>query len=173
MTGLTRRGPPGPRPFSAKVHHAAREDTVKKGDLAPDFTAVDQTGTTVRLSDMLADGPVVLFFYPKAFTPGCTKESCHFRDLAGEFAELGAQRVGISADDTSIQARFDDTYQLGIPLLSDPDRAIAEQYGVKRPGMLFNKRQTFVIDTDRRITAAIGSEFNMEAHADAALEALG
>ncbi len=156
--------------MSTKPH---QEDNVKRGDLAPDFTAVDQTGATVRLSDMLADGPVVLFFYPKAFTPGCTKESCHFRDLAVEFAELGAQRVGISADDTSIQARFDDTYRLGIPLLSDPDRAIAKQYGVKRPGLLFNKRQTFVIDTDRRITAAIGSEFNMEAHANAALEALG
>ncbi len=110
---------------------------MKKGDLAPDFTAIDQTGATVRLSDMLADGPVVLFFYPKAFTPGCTEDSCHFRDLAVEFAALGAQRVGISADDTTIQARFDDTYQLGIPLLSDPDRAIAKQYGVKRPGLLF------------------------------------
>ncbi|MFB3069642.1 MAG: peroxiredoxin, partial [Gemmatimonadales bacterium] len=83
---------------------------MKKGDLAPDFTAVNQTGATVQLSDMLADGPVVLFFYPKAFTPGCTKESCHVRDLAVEFAELGAQRVGISADDTSIQAKFDAVY---------------------------------------------------------------
>jgi peroxiredoxin Q/BCP len=92
---------------------------VKKGDLAPDFTALDQTGATVRLSDLLADGPVVLFFYPKAFTPGCTKESCHFRDLAVEFAELGAQRVGISADDTSIQAKFDAVYELDIPLLSE------------------------------------------------------
>ena len=171
MTGLTRRGPPGPRPFSAKVH-AAWENTVKKGDLAPDFTAVDQTGATVRLSDMLADGPVVLFFYPKAFTPGCTKESCHFRDLAVEFAELGAQRVGISADDTSIQAKFDAVYELDIPLLSDPDREIARRYGVKRPGILLNKRQTFVIGTDQRIVAVIGSEFNMDMHADAALATL-
>lgn len=146
---------------------------MKTGDLAPDFTAVDQTGATVRLSAMLGDGPVVLFFYPRAFTPGCTKESCHFRDLADEFAELGAQRVGISADEVSTQAEFDDTYQLGIPLLSDPDREIAKQYGVKRPGLPLNKRRTFVIETDRRIAAVIGSEFNMEAHADAALAALG
>ncbi len=172
MTGLIRRGPPGPRPFSANVH-TAPENNVKKGDLAPDFTAVNQTGATVQLSDMLADGPVVLFFYPKAFTPGCTKESCHFRDLAVEFAELGAQRVGISADDTSIQAKFDAVYELDIPLLSDPDREIARRYGVKRPGILLNKRQTFVIGTHQRIVAVIGSEFNMEAHADAALEALG
>jgi len=146
---------------------------LKTGDLAPDFTAVDQTGATVRLSDTLADGPVVLFFYPKAFTTGCTKESCHFRDLANAFAEVGAQRVGISADDTSRQAEFDAAYHLGFPLLSDPDRVIAKLYGVKRPGLLFNKRQTFVIGADRRVVTVIGTEFDMEAHADAALAALG
>jgi peroxiredoxin Q/BCP len=145
---------------------------VKTGDLAPDFTALDQSGSEVRLSELVADGPVVLFFYPKAFTPGCTKETCHFRDLAGAFAEVGAQRVGISADDTSIQAKFDAVYELDIPLLSDPDREIAKRYGVKRPGILLNKRQTFVIGTDQRIVAVIGSEFNMDMHADAALAAL-
>ena len=142
------------------------------GDLAPDFTALDQSGSEVRLSELVADGPVVLFFYPKAFTPGCTKETCHFRDLAGAFAEVGAQRVGISADDTSIQAKFDAVYELDIPLLSDTDREIAKRYGVKRPGILLNKRQTFVIGTDQRIVAVIGSEFNMDMHADAALAAL-
>lgn len=145
---------------------------MKTGDIAPDFAAVDQTGRTVRLAELLEDGPVVLFFYPKAFTPGCTKESCHFRDLAGEFAALGAHRLGISADDVATQARFDEHYQLGIPLLSDPDRAIAKAYEVKRPGVLLNKRQTFVIGADGRIVEIIGSEFNMEAHADAALAAL-
>ncbi len=145
---------------------------MKTGDLAPDFTALDQSGSEVRLSKLVADGPVVLFFYPKAFTPGCTKETCHFRDLAGAFAEVGAQRVGISADDTSIQAKFDAVYELDIPLLSDPDREIAKRYGVKRPGILLNKRQTFVIGTDQRIVAVIGSEFNMDMHADAALAAL-
>jgi len=145
---------------------------MKTGDLAPDFTALDQSGAEVRLSELLSDGPVVLFFYPKAFTPGCTIESCHFRDLAGAFAAVGAQRVGISADDTSTQAKFDAVYELDIPLLSDPDREIAKRYGVKRPGILLNKRQTFVIGTDQRIVAVIGSEFNMDMHADAALAAL-
>ncbi|GMQ86513.1 MAG: peroxiredoxin [Acidimicrobiia bacterium] len=126
----------------------------------------------VSLSDMLADGPVVLFFYPKAFTPGCTMESCHFRDLADAFAELGARPVGISADDTATQAKFDSVYDLGMTLLSDPDRAIAKAYGMKRPGILLNKRQTFVIGTDRRVAAVVGSEFNMKAHADAALASL-
>ena len=148
------------------------KEVVKTRDLAPDFTALDQSGSEVRLSELVADGPVVLFFYPKAFTPGCTMETCHFRDLAGAFAEVGAQRVGISADDTSIQAKFDAVYELDIPLLSDPDREIAKRYGVKRPGILLNKRQTFVIGTDQRIVAVIGSEFNMDMHADAALAAL-
>lgn len=145
---------------------------MKTGDLAPDFTALDQSGAEIRLSELVSDGPVVLFFYPKAFTPGCTMESCHFRDLADAFGEVGAQRVGISADEVEIQASFAERYDLGIPLLSDPNRDIAKRYGVKRPGILLNKRQTFVIGSDRRIVAVIGSEFNMEAHADAALAAL-
>ncbi len=145
---------------------------MKQGDRAPDFTAPDQTGAPVRLTEMLADGPVVLFFYPKAFTPGCTKESCHFRDLATEFAEVGAQRLGISVDDVARQAEFASQYGLDYPVLSDPDRSIAKLYGVKRPGPLSNKRKTFVIGTDRRIIEVIDSEFNMDTHADTALAAL-
>lgn len=142
------------------------------GDLAPDFSLPDQTGTVRTLSGLLADGPVVLFFYPKAMTTGCTKESCHFRDLAGEFAAVGAQRVGISADDVDRQAAFDGKHSLGYPLLSDADRTVARQFGVKRPGPLMNKRATFVIGADRRVLAAFSSELNMEAHADEALRVL-
>lgn len=142
------------------------------GDAAPQFTLPDQTGTPVALAELLEQGPVVLFFYPKAMTSGCTKESCHFRDLAGEFAEVGAQRVGISADKVDKQAAFDAKHGLGYPLLSDPDRAVASQFGVKRPGPLMNKRATFVIGTDGRILAAISSELNMDVHADEALTAL-
>jgi len=142
------------------------------GDLAPEFELPDQRGERVSLSDLLADGPIVLFFYPKAMTTGCTKESCHFRDLAAEFAQVGATRVGISADPVDRQAKFDDKHGLGYPLLSDPDRKVAAQFGVKRMGPIFNKRATFVIDTDRRVLAAISSEMNMELHADEALEVL-
>lgn len=142
------------------------------GDQAPDFTLQDQTGQQVSLDALLADGPVVLFFYPKAMTSGCTKESCHFRDLAGEFVELGAQRVGISADKVDKQAAFDQKHSLGYPLLSDPDRSVASAFGVKRPGPIFNKRATFVIGTDRRVLAAISSETNMDVHADEALDVL-
>jgi peroxiredoxin Q/BCP len=142
------------------------------GDQVEDFTLADQSGGSRSLSGLLENGPVVLFFYPKAMTTGCTKESCHFRDLGSEFEAVGAQRVGISADKVDRQARFDAKHGLGYPLLSDPDRTVARQFGVKRPGPLMNKRATFVIGTDRRILGAFSSEMNMEAHADEALSVL-
>ncbi len=145
---------------------------MERNDLVDDFEAVDQHGNTVTLSEMLDDGPVVLFFYPKAMTGGCTAQSCHFRNLRAEFARYGAQPVGISADSIARQAQFDEANSLGFPLLADTDRRIAAQFGVKRPGPLMNRRKTFVIDRDRRIVEAIGSELDMEIHADQALEAL-
>src|SRR6201991_2013492 len=81
---------------------------MKTGDTVADFELPDQTGTPRKLSALLSDGPVVLFFYPAAMTPGCTKEACHFRDLAGEFAAVGANRVGISVDPVAKQAKFAD-----------------------------------------------------------------
>lgn len=145
---------------------------LREGDVVEDFELPDQYGRTRSLSGLLEDGPVVLFFYPKAMTTGCTKESCHFRDLGAEFAEVGAQRVGISADPVERQAQFDKKHDLVYPLLSDPDRVVAARFGVKRLGPVFNKRATFVIDTDRRVLAAISSELNMEVHADRALDVL-
>jgi peroxiredoxin Q/BCP len=145
---------------------------MKEGDQVPDFEATDQHGNTVTLAGLLEKGRVVLFFYPKALTMGCTQESCHFRDLAAEFEEAGAQRVGLSADEVERQKHFDDKHGLGYPLLSDPDRTVAKIFGVKRPGPLMNKRHTFVIDTDRTLLGAIRSETNMDKHADEALEIL-
>ena len=146
---------------------------MRKGDTAPDFELRDETGTVRKLSDLLADGPAVLFFYPAAMTTGCTQESCHFRDLAGEFAEAGAQRVGISADAVDRQQEFAARHSLGYPLLSDPVRSVAAAYGVKRSlPMLPNRRVTFVIDTDRTVLEVVRSEINMNAHADRALDAL-
>jgi peroxiredoxin Q/BCP len=146
---------------------------MKKGDVVPDFTLPDQTGAPRKLSDFLANGPVVLFFYPAAMTYGCTKESCHFRDMAGEFAAVGAQPIGISADTVDKQKQFDEKESLGFPLLSDPDREVAAQLGVKRGvSFLKVKRSTFVIDTDRTILDVIHSEFSMGSHADKALALL-
>ena len=148
---------------------------VNRGDRVADFELPDQTGTTRTLTGLLADGPIVLFFSPAAMTPGCTKEACHFRDLAGEFAAVGANRVGISADPVAKQAKFADQQKFDYPLLSDTDGAVATQFGVKR-GLLGKfmpvKRTTFVIDTDRTVLAVIASELNMDTHADKALDVL-
>ncbi len=143
------------------------------GDVVDDFELPDQTGASRKLSELLAKGPVVLFFYPAAMTYGCTKESCHFRDLKAEFDELGAQRVGISADSVDKQAQFADKHDFDYPLLSDPDRKVASMFGVARKLALIPvKRTTFVIDTDRKVLAVIHSEVSMNQHADKALEVL-
>jgi thioredoxin-dependent peroxiredoxin len=145
------------------------------GDVVEDFELPDETGTTRRLSDFLAKGPVVLFFYPAAMTKGCTMESCHFRDLATEFAEFKAQRVGVSADPVDKQREFSELHSFDYPLLSDVDATVAKALGVRRKlgiGPMKNRRMTFVIGTDRRILAAIHSELDMNGHADRALETL-
>jgi peroxiredoxin Q/BCP len=149
--------------------------TINRGDRVTEFELPDQTGTTRSLSSLLAGGPVVLFFYPAAMTPGCTKEACHFRDLAQEFDAVGASRVGISTDAVDKQAKFSDSQRFDYPLLSDTGGKVAELFGVKR-GLLGKfmpvKRTTFVIDTDRTVLDVISSEVNMDTHADKALEVL-
>jgi peroxiredoxin Q/BCP len=150
---------------------------LQKGELAPDFELPDETGTPRRLTDLLANGPVVLFWFPAAMTPVCTKEACHFRDVAAEFGKVGAHRVGISTDDVAKQKQFHDKHGFDYPLLSDASGEVAEQYGVKRAGMLGRlaptKRVTFVIGTDRTILDVISSELKSADHADRALATLG
>jgi peroxiredoxin Q/BCP len=146
---------------------------MRVGDLAPEFSLPDQDGTMRSLNELLEGGPVVLFFYPAAMTKGCTKESCHFRDLRAEFAAIGAQRVGISMDSVDKQAAFSTKHGFDYPLLADVDGAVAKQYGVKRKlDLLRTKRSTFVIDPDRRIRGVINAEFSFETHADKALALL-
>jgi peroxiredoxin Q/BCP len=146
---------------------------VRAGDTAPDVELPDQTGT-VRTLSAIADGRrTVLFFYPAAMTTGCTKESCHFRDLAQAFEEAGAARVGISMDAVDKQATFAELHGFDYPLLSDPDGAVATAFGVKRAlGFLKVRRVTFVLDEDLRVLEVIASERNMRQHADRALEVL-
>jgi peroxiredoxin Q/BCP len=146
---------------------------MRTGDLAPDFTLTDHDGHDFTLSEALRHGRVVLFFYPAAQSRGCTKESCHFRDLAAEFDAQGAQRVGISMDDAARQARFAQKNALGFPLLVDVGGRVAALYGVKRGiDLLRVKRVTFIIDTDRTLIDVITSEIAMDAHANRALAAL-
>jgi len=147
---------------------------VKTGDVVGDFELPDETGTPRKLSEFLAKGPVVLFFYPAAMTYGCTKESCHFRDLKAEFEKAGGQRIGISADTVEKQKKFSDKHSFDFPLLSDTDRTVAEMFGVKRGGFSITpvKRSTFVIGTDSKLRAVIHSEVSMNQHAEKALEVL-
>lgn len=146
--------------------------TITEGAQAPGFELPDQDGKLVRLDELLLRGPVVLFFYPAAMTPGCTKESCHFRDLAAEFAAVGAQRVGVSTDPVDRQRRFAERYGFDYPLLSDESGDVAAAYGVRRRLVTPVKRVTFVIDTEQRVRKVLASELNMNVHADQALAAL-
>ncbi|WP_433292232.1 peroxiredoxin [Actinoplanes sp. CA-030573] len=146
-----------------------------KGDVIEDFELPDQDGVPRRLSEFLAGGPVVLFFYPAAMSSGCTAEACTFRDLAAEFREAGAQRVGISRDKPAKQKQWAELNGFDYPLLSDPDSTVAASLGVKRKlplGPLSTKRMTFVIDTDRTVLDVIHSETNMQEHAAQALATL-
>jgi peroxiredoxin Q/BCP len=183
-TVMTRRllsGPAGPRAdLSLMLGHQSvspieEGEPVQRGDRAPDFELPDETGRPRRLSEMLRAGPVVLFFYPRAMTSGCTAEACHFRDLGTEFEKVGAQRMGISVDPVSKQQQFSAKHNFDYPLLSDEDGSVARAYGVS-PGLLSFirpvKRTTFVIGTDGLILDVINSETHMQIHADRALRTL-
>jgi len=148
-------------------------ERVEVGDKAEDFELPDETGTLRRLTELLADGPVVLFFYPAALTPGCTAEACHFRDLAAEFAAVGARPVGISGDSVERQQEFAGRHTLRMPLLSDADGAVRDRFGVRRGFTLApTKRVTFVIGQDRTVLEVVRSELRMNTHADRALAVL-
>jgi peroxiredoxin Q/BCP len=144
------------------------------GDVVEDFELADEQGVTRSLSGLLADGPVVLFFYPAALSAGCTVEACHFRDVSAELKAVGGQPVGISGDAVERQAEFAKRHSLGYPLLSDRDGVVRALFGVGRGplGLTAVQRVTYVIDTDRRVLAVIKSEIRMDKHADKAIEVL-
>lgn len=141
-------------------------------DPVPDVSATTDSGETVRLSELASGGPLVVFFYPKAFTSGCTAQTCHFRDLTGEFADLGASVVGVSRDQVDTQAKFSSQHGLSFPLLADGNGEVARALGAKRPGPLPSRRQTVVLDSDLRVLGTFRSETDMDSHADKALELL-
>ncbi|MDI6450709.1 thioredoxin-dependent thiol peroxidase [Anaerobaca lacustris] len=132
---------------------------LKAGDRAPAFTLKDQDGREVSLADFKAR-KLLLYFYPKADTPGCTTQACSVRDAMEELAEAGAVAVGISPDQPARQKKFDDTYGLGFPLLSDPDHAVAQAYGAWGEKSMYGKtyqgiiRSSFLIDETGRILQA-------------------
>jgi peroxiredoxin Q/BCP len=131
---------------------------IEPGTTAPDFTLSDQHGEPVTLS-ALRGKPVVLYFYPKADTPGCTTQACGVRDHRADYAKLGAVVLGVSPDPVKPIAKFAEKYELGFVLLSDEDHAVAEAYGVWVQKSMYgrtyfgNERTTFVIDTDGTVKA--------------------
>jgi peroxiredoxin Q/BCP len=143
---------------------------VEEGKPAPDFELESDSGETVKLSD-LRGKPVVLYFYPKDDTPGCTKQACGIRDAWGEFQRAGAEVFGISADSQASHERFKSKYSLPFTLLADPEHKLGEPYGVEQEGKNSYERSTFVIDADGNV-ASIMRRVKPDGHADQVLEAL-
>lgn len=116
------------------------------GDVAPRLSATDQNGRTVNLADIYAQGPTLVFFYPKAGTPGCTAQACSLRDAFPDFSAEGVQILGVSADTVEAQKKFADEYKLPFTLLADTDLAVAKAFGVPTiPVLGVPKRQSFLV----------------------------
>jgi thioredoxin-dependent peroxiredoxin len=143
---------------------------VEEGRPAPDFELRSDGGEPVRLSS-LRGKPVVLYFYPKDDTPGCTAQACGIRDAFDRFEEAGAVVLGVSADDEASHRRFKTKYGLPFTLLADPERTLGEPYGVAREGKTGYERSTFVIDADGNVSR-IMRRVNPQTHADEVLAAL-
>ena len=149
---------------------------IEEGKPAPDFELISDSGDTIRLSS-LKGSPVILYFYPKDDTPGCTAQARGIRDAWGEFEQAGAVVLGVSPDDQSSHAKFKEKYDLPFTLLADSDHATADDYGVwvekKNYGKTYMgvERSTFVIDADGNV-ASVMRKVKPDTHADDVLAAL-
>jgi peroxiredoxin Q/BCP len=142
---------------------------IKAGERAPEFELRSGSGETVKLSDFRGKKCVVLFFYPKDDSPGCTVEACTFRDAYDTFAQAGAEVLGISSDSVESHASFAGKHRLPMTLLSDPKGAVRKQYGVKATLGLLDGRVTFVIDSDGVVRHVFSSQLRFGKHVDEAL----
>lgn len=151
-------------------------DWIEEGKKAPAFTLTADDGSKVRLSE-LAGSPVVLYFYPKDDTPGCTREACAFRDQKAKLKKLGAVVLGVSADSVESHVKFRDKYKLNFPLLADTDHKIAEKYGAWREKNMYGKksmgiqRSTFLIDGKGKV-AKLWKRVKVDGHDEQVLEVL-
>lgn len=134
------------------------------GDKAPDFTLPDQDGQPVSLCALLEDGPVVLYFYPADFTPGCTKEACSIRDMHDEIAAAGMRVVGVSPQDAESHARFRAKHGLPFTLVADPDKTAVRAYGVDGPLGVGVRRATYLIGPDGTIRDAVLADLRISRH---------
>jgi len=151
-------------------------DWVEEGEKAPAFTLAADDGTKVKLSE-LKGTPVVLYFYPKDDTPGCTIEACAFRDRKQELTKLGARVFGVSPDSVESHVKFRDKFDLNFPLLADVGHKIAEKYGAWREKNMYGKksmgiqRSTFLIDADGKV-AKVWKRVKVDGHDEQVIEAL-
>lgn len=151
-------------------------DWIEEGAKAPEFTLLTHDGTKLKLSS-LRGAPVVLYFYPKDDTPGCTKEACGFRDVKAKLARHGAVVLGVSPDDPESHASFRTKYKLPFTLLCDPDHVVAEKYGAWREKNMYGRksmgiaRSTFLIDASGKV-AKVFKAVKPDVHAEQVLAAL-
>ena len=148
------------------------EPAVKPGERAPDFSLPDAEGRSFRLSERRGKTPVVLYFYPKDDTPGCTKEACGFRDQYEDFQRLGAEVVGVSSDSSASHQRFAAKHRLPFTLLADPGGAVRRLYGVPATLGLLPGRVTFVIDRQGVVRHVLNSQLEAKRHVAEALASL-
>ena len=139
---------------------------LKAGDSAPKFELKNDRGTMTSLDQLLSNGPLILYFYPADFTPGCTREACSIRDIHSDIQSVGLQVVGISPQDTDSHTRFRDTHDLPFELLCDPDKAVARAYDVDGPFGVGVRRATFLIDEGGTIRDAVLADVMIGKHAD-------
>ncbi len=138
------------------------------GQAVPNFIGITDNDTELQLSNLKGYN-VVLYFYPRANTPGCTKEACSFRDNMVRLVGMGAKVVGVSTDSVKRQAGFKTKHDLSFPLIADTDKKIVELYGVKRSGLGMAKRVTFLIDREGTIRF-VWSKVNVQGHVDEIIE---
>ncbi|KAN0003671.1 hypothetical protein ACTFIZ_009811 [Dictyostelium cf. discoideum] len=158
-------------PFLSNNKSSSKMTKLKVGDQAPDFTASDKDGKSYSLKDF-ADKVLVLYFYPKDSTPGCTKEACSFRDNYEQFTEAGAVVVGVSSDDAESHSKFSAKYRLPFTLLTDNKGEMAKNYGVKKELLLIPGRSTFIIDKNQKIALIHSSLLNAESHITESLKVI-
>lgn len=144
---------------------------LKVGDKGPDFSLMDERGRLVSLRDYLGKKAVILYFYPKDFTPGCTAEACSFRDDYKVYEERGAVVVGVSLDSVESHMKFSEKYNLPFLPLSDSQKEVAKAYGVLGTGGFLAKRVTFVIDKEGKI-AAVFPKVDVKHHSEEVLKVL-
>jgi peroxiredoxin Q/BCP len=146
--------------------------SIEAGDRIPEFELPDQDGRLVRSADLLKSGPLILFFYPRDESPGCTVEACSFRDANADFAKAGARVVGISSDDVESHKRFVDKHTLGYTLLADDKGAVRERFGVGKMLGLVDGRVTFIVDGAGVVRRRYNSMLRVQKHVDEALAAV-